>query len=497
MSFAFIIKRYWPQFLAPLDSEKDPGFYDEILRWNKVGLVLVAALAIIGPCLSIFISVVSGKSLTLSLADSPSSYSLITDLITIALGATGLTSSFFRFGLKHGRLLVSMIALGVFPVRMVETFANYNPAMFMEIPLHIAILMFIATGIAPYRFWHVAVLGAMFYFVTDLGYRYIPPILELDVGGTPPEAISFVVVLTFFCMGIGALKYRTHYSMYRSREKIRDYAEKLEETNRELHDAQAQLVQSEKMATLGSLAAGVAHELNNPVGALTSSSDVSGRCVKKLSEALARPGTVEEASKSQRIREALAILEENQANAQRAGRRVAKIVASLASFAGLDEAELRRVDIHQGIESALALLSHLMADRITVVREFGDTPPVLCYASELNQVFMNLLKNASEAIEGTGTVRLVTSAEGNHVSIEISDNGKGMRKEQLRSLFDFQFSSQRQRVRVGMGLKVAYGIVQRHGGAIAVTSALGKGTTFVVTLPLDAAPPEPNLADTA
>jgi two-component system NtrC family sensor kinase len=247
------------------------------------------------------------------------------------------------------------------------------------------------------------------------------------------------------------------------------------------------------MATLGSLAAGVAHELNNPVGALTSSSDVSGRCVKKLSEALARPGTVEEA----RIREALAILEENQANAQRAGRRVAKIVASLASFAGLDEAELRRVDIHQGIESALALLSHLMAERITVVREFGDTPPVLCYASELNQVFMNLLKNASEAIEGTGTVRLVTSAEGNHVSIEISDNGKGMRKEQLRSLFDFQFSSQHQRVRVGMGLKVAYGIVQRHGGAIAVTSALGKGTTFVVTLPLDAAPPEPNLANTA
>ena len=93
MSLAIIIKRYWHQFLAPQDSEKDPGFYDEILRWNKVGLRLVAVLAIIGPCLSIFISVVSGKSLTLSLADSPSSYSLITDLVTIALGAAGLTSS--------------------------------------------------------------------------------------------------------------------------------------------------------------------------------------------------------------------------------------------------------------------------------------------------------------------------------------------------------------------------------------------------------------------
>ena len=97
--------------------------------------------------------------------------------------------------------------------------------------------------------------------------------------------------------------------------------------------------------------------------------------------------------------------------------------------------------------------------------------------------FMNLLKNAGEAIEGTGTVRVVTSAKGNHVSIEISDNGKGMRKEQLRSLFDFQFSSQRQQVRVGMGLKVAYGIVQKHRGAIAVTSELGKGTSFHIYLP--------------
>jgi signal transduction histidine kinase len=219
--------------------------------------------------------------------------------------------------------------------------------------------------------------------------------------------------------------------------------------------------------------------------------------VKKLSEALARAGTVGEASSSQWMRETLVILEENQANVQRAGRRVARIVGSLASFAGLDKAELRRVDIHQGIESALTLLSHLMADRITVVREFGDTPPFLCYANELNQVFMNLLKNASDAIEGTGTIRVVTSAEGNHVSIEISDNGKGMREEQLRSLFDFQFSSQRQQVRVGMGLKVAYRIVQKHRGTIAVTSDLGKGTTCVVTLPLDAAPREPNLADTA
>ena len=273
--------------------------------------------------------------------------------------------------------------------------------------------------------------------------------------------------------------------MYHSREKIRRYAERLEEANLELHQAQARLVQSEKMAALGSLAAGVAHEVNNPVGALRSSSDVSGRCVKKISEILEKAKTVEEAIDSPGMREALSVLDENHANIQQAGRRIAMIVGSLSSFAGLDEAELRRVDIREGIENALTLLSHQTANRISVVRDFGSIPQMLCYASELNQAIMNILKNACEAIEGTGTVRVVTSVAEGCVYIEIADDGKGMTAEQLKFLFDFQFSSQRAQVRVGMGLKVAHGIIQRHRGTIDVSSELGKGTKFIVMLPIN------------
>jgi signal transduction histidine kinase len=239
------------------------------------------------------------------------------------------------------------------------------------------------------------------------------------------------------------------------------------------------------MAALGRLAAGVAHELNNPVGALNSSSDVSARCVQEISKALPRIGTVDGVPHSPRTEDALRILEENQQIVQRAGKRIAKIVGSLRSFAGLDEAELRRVDVRDGIESAITLLSHLMANRIAVVKEFGDVPRILCYASELNQAFMNILRNACEAIEGTGMIRVATSKDVDGVRIEISDNGKGMAEEELKSLFDFQFSSRRATVRVGMGLKAAYGIIQKHHGSIVVSSVPGKGTKFVITLPID------------
>jgi hypothetical protein len=233
MSPVSFVKRHWPLFLAPIDSERDPGFYDEILRWNRIGLRVLAALAIVGTLLELVITVVvSGWNATWSMVHSRSY--LVTDMITVALGTTSLISSFFPVGLKHGRLLVSMIALMSLLIRITETFASYEPAMFLAIPLNITLLMFIATGIAPYRFWHAAALGAAFYFVALLGYRHIAPLFELGLE-TPPQAISFVIILTFFCVGISELKYRAHYSIYRSKEEIRHYAEVLEKANRELH----------------------------------------------------------------------------------------------------------------------------------------------------------------------------------------------------------------------------------------------------------------------
>ena len=130
---------------------------------------LAAALAIVGPLLAISINVASGNNFTWSFTHSEFTYPLAPELWTILLGGTFLAFSFLRFGLKHGRLLISLITLLIFTVQMAETFADYEPTAALQIPMHIAILMFIATGLAPYRVWHLPILGVAFYWAGDLG----------------------------------------------------------------------------------------------------------------------------------------------------------------------------------------------------------------------------------------------------------------------------------------------------------------------------------------
>jgi signal transduction histidine kinase len=268
-------------------------------------------------------------------------------------------------------------------------------------------------------------------------------------------------------------------------EEIARKNQQLEQALSNLASAQVLLVQSEKMASVASLAAGMAHEMNNPVGVLMSASDVTVRCIKKLAEAVESSEGVEQLKNGSVIRSTLGIMELSKIDILRAGERIRWIVENLKSFVGLDESVVRQMDLRQGIESILPLLSHQMAGRIKVVKELSDTPHILCHASEVKQALMNVLKNSCEAIEGAGTIRVRTSAEANRVQIEISDDGRGMSQQQLRSLFEFQFSSQGDHVRMGMGLKVAQAIIRKHDGTITATGNIGQGTTFVITLPVN------------
>ncbi len=140
------------------------------------------------------------------------------------------------------------------------------------------------------------------------------------------------------------------------------------------------------------------------------------------------------------------------------------------------------MDIRQGLRSALTLLTPQLGERIEVQAELEEVPEILCNPSDLNQVWMNLLKNAAEAIEVRGTIRVRTCAEGDRVRVEIEDDGRGMSPEQLASLFDFQFANST-RVHLGMGLKVAYAIVEQHGGTLSADSP-GQGMRMVVLLPV-------------
>jgi two-component system NtrC family sensor kinase len=260
----------------------------------------------------------------------------------------------------------------------------------------------------------------------------------------------------------------------------RQYARQLESTNRELRETQAALVQSEKMASLGNLVAGVAHEINTPVGSINSNGDVMVRALTKIREILAAPSGTQD---NQQLEQTLDILEDIGKVNQTACERIVKIVRSLRSFARLDEAERKKVDLHEGLESTLTLVNHELKNRIDVVRDYGELPAIECYPNQLNQVFMNILVNASQAIKGNGTITIRTRAEGETVTLAFSDTGAGIGPEHLAKVFDPGFTTKGVGVGTGLGLAICYKIVKEHGGRIDVESERGRGTTFTVTLP--------------
>jgi signal transduction histidine kinase len=162
-------------------------------------------------------------------------------------------------------------------------------------------------------------------------------------------------------------------------------------------------------------------------------------------------------------------------------------VLNLRTFSRLDEAEFKKVDIHEGIESTIRLLSrYYNSGAITLRRRYSELPLVDCYAGQLNQVWMNLLVNAAQATKEGGVVQVETIVEGEMVAVRISDTGCGIRPEHLKKIFDPFFTTKPVGEGTGLGLSVTYSIIERHGGSIKVESCAGQGTTFTVTLPVDA-----------
>jgi two-component system NtrC family sensor kinase len=249
-------------------------------------------------------------------------------------------------------------------------------------------------------------------------------------------------------------------------------------------ETQQQLVLKEKMASLGDLVAGVAHEINNPVGAINSASDVSSRCLDRLQETMEHGESVQSIKDDLHYQTAMRLLRENTRIAVEGSVRVTKIVRSLKNFARLDEAELQETDIHEGIESTLTLVHHELKHSVEVVKEFGDIPQIRSYPNQLNQVFMNLFVNAAHAIDGKGTLRITTSADAMNVYIKIADTGRGIPPENIDKIFDPGFTTKGSGVGTGLGLSISYNTVQKHGGSLRVDSEVGRGTVFEISLPV-------------
>ena len=265
----------------------------------------------------------------------------------------------------------------------------------------------------------------------------------------------------------------------------------------DLREAQQQLVMAEKMASLGQLTAGVAHEINNPINFVSANikplkEDLADivECINRY-ESVIRENKLEElfsgvqqfknktdiAFSMKEIQDLLRGIEEG-------ANRTSEIVKGLRNFSRLDQNVVKKANLNEGIESTLTLLHTVYKDRIEIIKDYGDIPEVECLPGQINQVLMNILSNAIQAIAEKGEIFIKTREEESAVKISIRDTGGGMSDETKQKIFDPFFTTKEVGKGTGLGLSISYGIIEKHQGKIEVNSVQGKGTEFIITLPV-------------
>lgn len=273
-------------------------------------------------------------------------------------------------------------------------------------------------------------------------------------------------------------------------DKFKTFSVQLENQNDELHmqndelmhnrllieNQQKQLIQSEKMASVGQIAAAVVHEINTPIGAIKSNAQMMDMVIDKLTHEM----TDEKAQKK------LATLKQTNGMVVDASDRVIQIVKSIKSFSRIDQSAFKDADLHEAIESVLILTSNLWKSRIQIVKNYGDLPSVNCYISLINQVIMNLVVNAIDAIEGVGEIRITTGIKDQSATISVADTGSGIPPENLMRVFEQGFTTKPVGKGSGLGLALSKDIMDKHHGQITVESEVGKGSVFTITIPIKA-----------
>ena len=239
----------------------------------------------------------------------------------------------------------------------------------------------------------------------------------------------------------------------------------LKNTLKELKETQIQLINSEKMASLGQLVAGVAHEINTPVASIKSNNGIVAKLLTSIEDT--------------ELKEMLTDINEID---KEAVSRISSIVTSLKKFVRLDEAELQEADINKELDLTLELIRHETKNRIEVIKNYGEIPAIKCFPNMLNQVFTNVLINACQAIEGSGKITITTEYNDKKLIVKIKDTGRGIPRNQLEKIFTAGFTTKSSCVGTGLGLAICSKIIEKHNGEIIVNSEVGKGSEFIITI---------------
>ena len=290
---------------------------------------------------------------------------------------------------------------------------------------------------------------------------------------------------------------RKNTEINQQKEEIAFQRDRLEQMYNNLISAQAQLIQSEKMASLGQLTAGVAHEINNPINFVSAGIDSLRANFSDIMEVVEgylalKPDAdnkqeIQKLYKLKKQADLEELIEESEQLLQsikNGANRTKEIVRSLKNFTRLDETSLKQADLHEGLDSTLVILNNQIKDRVKIIKNYGDLEPINCYPGQLNQVFMNILSNALQAIKGEGTIAIKTYTDDDYAVIRIKDSGSGMTEEVKKHIFEPFFTTKDVGEGTGLGLSISYGIIEKHKGKIEVESQPGVGTEFIIRIPL-------------
>ena len=298
--------------------------------------------------------------------------------------------------------------------------------------------------------------------------------------------------LLFILLMLGIIRIRTNILLNQKKH----LEEKVKKRSLELKNTQAQLIQSEKMASLGQLTAGISHEINNPVSFTQTSSYALDQDLKDIKQLIEKyrsyvhnstedTSEIEDFEKSIDYTFLFEAIDQSIADIKEGTKRTAEIVKGLREFSHLDQEEKEAADIHHGLDTTLSLLRSRLVGNIKISKNYDESIGMInCHIGQLNQVFLNLISNSIDAIDGKGEITITTKKQDKNVLISIKDDGNGIAGEVLGKIFDPFFSTKKIGQGTGLGLSISHGIIKNHGGTITVESTAGKETRFDILLPI-------------